>query len=69
MEKILDKNAGTVAFISTAAFAILIWLYILQGSDNAAGFIIIGIAFILLDLLALWSMMVKKLNNKKKGKK
>ena len=70
MKEILNKNAGFIAVVTTIAFAVLLWSYAMQGVTETTNFIAAGIALLLLDVLALWSMSINKtINKNKKGKR
>ncbi len=64
------RGAEIVAVIATVVFAVLIWWYVLNEYSQTTGLIVTGVAVIILDLLALWSLSKKKsIKNNKKGKK
>ena len=65
----LDRDAGVIAVVSTVSFAFLIWWYSFQSGSEVANFIIVGVALVLVDLLALWFLLTNKKVSKKKGKK
>ncbi|MEI6228435.1 MAG: hypothetical protein WCP11_00180 [Candidatus Saccharibacteria bacterium] len=73
MKEIIKKNAIAIITLSTAVFALLVWVYVARGTiSNTNSLIIAGLGFVLLDVLILWVMSTTKSTkktNKRKGKK
>jgi uncharacterized membrane protein YobD (UPF0266 family) len=69
MKQVLNKNAGPIAVITTAIFAILIWWYAVQGTSQTSNFIIFGVILAFIDLSVLFCVINSKPISKKKGKK
>jgi len=70
MKEIINKDSGFIAVFATMSFAALIWGYAMLGVTETTNFIAAGIALLLLDILALWSLSINKtIIKRKKGKR
>lgn len=68
MKGITKGNASAIGFVSTLAFAGLIWWYVAQGTTETTIFIVLGALLVTADIFALWCMP-RKVTNNKRGKK
>jgi hypothetical protein len=67
MKQLLNENAGLIAAITTACFAVLIWWYAIKGISQTNYFICMGVILAFIDLAVLFSVISTKPTNKKKG--